>query len=284
MAPRRTLVLGAKGQLGRALVAAFPGAHAVDRDELDLTDPAARAAWPWREYALVLNAAAYTAVDAAETPEGRRAAWAANATAPAALAALAREHRFTLVHYSSDYVFDGTRPELAEDEPLAPLGVYGQTKAAGDVAVATTPHHYLLRTSWVVGEGANFVRTMQDLARRGVSPSVVCDQTGRLTFTTELARATRHLLDTAAPYGTYHVSNGGPATSWADLARTIFRLSGRDEADVTPVTTAEYAAGRASAPRPEHGTFDLAKLRSTGFEPVDATEALVAYCSDASRP
>ena len=109
----------------------------------------------------MINAAAYTAVDDAETDDGRRVSWAANAQAPATLARLAREHGFTLVHYSSDYVFDGTAEEHTEDEPFSPLGVYAQSKAAGDLAVGTAPRHYLLRTSWVVGDGNNFVRTMQ---------------------------------------------------------------------------------------------------------------------------
>ena len=173
----------------------------------------------------MLNAAAYTAVDAAETPDGRRTAWAANAGAPATLARLAAEHRFTLVHYSTEYVFDGTVDPHTEDEPLSPLGVYAQTKAAGDVAVATAPRHYVLRTSWVIGEGKNFVRTMQQLAADGVSPTVVDDQVGRLTFTDELSRATRHLLDVGAPYGTYNVSNGGDPTSFADVAAAVFELS-----------------------------------------------------------
>ena len=135
--PKKTLVLGGGGQLGLALAAAFPGSEAVTRAELDVTDAEAVGAWPWHEYAVVLNAAAYTAVDAAETPEGRVAAWAANATAPATLARLAGRHGFTLVHFSSEYVFDGTAPldpGHTEDEPLSPLGVYAQTKAAGDVA------------------------------------------------------------------------------------------------------------------------------------------------------
>ena len=152
MAPKKTLIVGALGQLGRALFAAHPDADRVDLfagegvTALDLTDSAAVAAWPWHEYAVVLNAAAYTAVDAAETTEGRVAAWAANATGPATLARLAREHGFTLVHYSSDYVFDGTAPldpGHAEDEPLSPLGVYAQSKAAGDLAVGLAPRHYL---------------------------------------------------------------------------------------------------------------------------------------------
>jgi dTDP-4-dehydrorhamnose 3,5-epimerase len=284
MGPRRTLVVGALGQLGRALSAVFPGADTVDLDELDVTDPAAVAAWPWHEYDVVLNAAAYTAVDAAEEGDGRRTAWAANAAAPAALARVATEHRLTLVHYSTDYVFDGTRTEHTEDEPVSPLGVYGQTKAAGDLAVATTPRHYLVRTSWVIGEGRNFVRTMRDLAERGVSPTVVDDQVGRLTFTSELARATRHLLDTGAAFGTYNVTNAGEPRSWAAIAAEVFALSGRDRDDVVPVSTEQYAAGTPMAPRPPSGVLDLAKIRATGFEPEDHVEALRAYCArDASH-
>ena len=218
--------------------------------------------------------------DRAETPDGRRTAWAANAVAPATLARLSREHGFTLVHYSSEYVFDGTAEEHTEDEPLSPLGVYAQTKAAGDVAVGTTPRHYLLRTSWVIGEGNNFVRTMQSLAEKGVSPSVVDDQRGRLTFTSELARATRHLVDVGAPYGTYNLSNAGPVMSWAEVARSVFALAGRDAGDVTPVSTETYFAGRTEvSPRPLNSALRLAKIEATGFSPEDATTALERYLS-----
>ena len=285
MSPKKTLIVGANGQLGRALNAEFPGSDLVDMvtadgvTVLDLTDAAAVAAWPWHEYALVLNAAAYTAVDAAETPEGRRISWAANSGAPATLARLAAEHHFTLVHYSSEYVFDGTAELHTEDEPLSPLGVYAQTKAAGDIAVGLAPRHYLIRTSWVIGDGKNFVRTMQTLAGNGVSPTVVDDQVGRLTFTGELSRATRHLLDSDASYGTYNLSNGGPAMSWCDLAKEVFRLSGRSADDVTPVSTEEYTAGKEMAPRPANSVLDLAKITATGFEPEDALTALARYCS-----
>jgi dTDP-4-dehydrorhamnose 3,5-epimerase len=277
--PRRALVLGAGGQLGRALLAAFPEARGVTRAELDVTDPGQLESWAWSEHDVVLNAAAYTAVDLAETPEGRRAAWAANADAPARLTRLAERHGFTLVHYSTDYVFDGTRELHAEDEPLSPLGVYGQSKAAGEVAVTTARRHYLLRASWVVGEGANFVRTMGRLADGGVSPEVVSDQIGRLTFADELARATRHLLDVEAAYGTYHVSNGGPATSWADLARAVFALRGRDPHDVRDISSEQYAAGKDLAPRPRHSMLALDRLEGTGFRPQDAGDALRDYCS-----
>ncbi|GAA4673069.1 bifunctional dTDP-4-dehydrorhamnose 3,5-epimerase family protein/NAD(P)-dependent oxidoreductase [Nocardioides nanhaiensis] len=280
MPPKKVLVTGGNGQLGRALQAAFPYADAVDLDELDLTDPAAVAAWPWHEYHLVLNAAAYTAVDAAETPEGRTACWAANATAPALLAKVADEHHLTLVHISSDYVFDGEQagPEgHTETEPFSPLGVYGQAKAAGDLAVGTAQRHYVVRTSWVIGEGGNFVRTMRSLAEKGVSPTVVADQVGRLTFTGELVRGIRHLLETRAPYGTYHLTNGGEPTSWADVACAVFERSGRRADDVTPCTTEEYGAGKQLAPRPLTSTLDLAKIRATGFEPEPALEALDRY-------
>jgi dTDP-4-dehydrorhamnose 3,5-epimerase len=277
MRPRRTLILGAHGQLGHALCDLYPDADAIGSGELDLRDAAAMAAWPWQDYDVVINAGAFTAVDVAETPEGRRTAWAVNAAGPTRLATIARDHRITLVHYSTDYVFDGSLDPHTEDEPLSPLGVYAQTKAAGDLGVSTAPRHYLLRTSWVIGEGRNFVRTMQDLAVRGVSPSVVDDQVGRLTFATELARATRHLIDSGAEYGTYNVSNGGPATSWADVAKAVFGLSGRDEADVTPISSEEYAAGKALSPRPLRSMLDLGKLEATGFTPVDARVALEDY-------
>ena len=279
MKPLKTLILGAHGQLGRALQAEFPEAETLGRDGLDVTDAQQVTAFPWHDYQVVLNAAAYTAVDTAETAEGRSLAWAANASAPAVLAKLATEHRLTLVHYSTDYVFDGTSPVHTEDEHYSPLGVYGQSKAAGDVAVATTTRHYILRTSWVIGDGANFVRTMQRLAADGVSPNVVSDQVGRLTFTPELSRATRHLLDQGAPYGTYNVQGSGVATSWADIAKEVFGLSGRDASDVTPVSTEEYAGGRESiSPRPASSVLDLSKIQATGFEPADHLEQLRVYC------
>lgn len=285
VAPKKALIIGANGQLGRALHAQFPHADLVDLvadpdrgvAALDASDARALAAVPWRDYGVVLNAAAYTAVDAAETAEGRVAAWAANATGPALLARAADEHGFTLVHYSSEYVFDGTREVHTEDEPLSPLGVYAQSKAAGDVAVSTSKRHYLIRTSWVVGEGRNFVRTMHDLATRGVSPAVVDDQVGRLTFTTELARATAHLLETSAEHGTYNVTNSGDPMTWHAVAAEVYALAGRDRDDVTRTSTAAYAEGKDLAPRPEHSVLDLTKLEATGFVPEPARQTLSRY-------
>ena len=118
---------------------------------------------------------------------------------------------------------------------------------------------------------------MADLAAKGVAPSVVDDQVGRLTFTDELARATRHLLDTRSPWGTYNVTNGGDPMTWYDVAAEVFHLSGRDRDDVTRTTTAEYSAGKELAPRPVHSVLDLTKIESTGFTPEPALGALRRY-------
>lgn len=278
MLAKPALILGGNGQLGRALAAALPDAVAVGRDELDLTDPDACASWNWHDYSVVFNAAAYTAVDAAETTEGRAAAWAMNAAMPARLARLSGRYGFTLVHFSSEYVFDGTASGgYSEDDAFAPLGVYAQTKAAGDLAVSVAKRHYILRTSWVIGDGANFVRTMESLAGRGISPSVVSDQTGRLTFTDELVRAARHLLAVGAEYGTYNVTNDGPPTSWHEIATRVYDLSGRTGDEVSACTTEEYGAGKDLAPRPANSVLDLGRIKATGFVPRDAVEALGEY-------
>lgn len=276
--PKKTLIVGANGQLGRAFAALYPDAECVDRDSLNISSPDIFTARRWRDYGVILNAAAYTAVDLAETEEGRRDAWQANATAVANLAKIANEYGITLVHVSSDYVFDGTAREHTEEEAFAPLGVYGQSKAAGDIAAATAPRHYIARTSWVIGEGKNFVRTMEMLAEKGVKPSVVSDQIGRLTFTQDLAAGIKHLLDSQAPFGTYNISNEGEPASWADIAGEVYELSGKSHDDVTPVTTAEYYADKEGiAPRPLQSTLSLEKIKATGFAPREWKAALTEY-------
>jgi dTDP-4-dehydrorhamnose reductase len=281
MAAKRTLIIGVRGQLGRAVADALPDAVAIGRDDLDLADPAAVAAFDFGPYETVINAAAYTKVDEAETTAGRRAAWAVNVGAVAALVAAAREQRFLLVHVSSDYVFDGTIETHDEDEPLSPLGVYGQTKAAGDALVGGLPRHYLLRTSWVIGDGANFVRTMAGLADRGMEPGVVNDQHGRLTFTNELARGIVHLLAARPPYGTYNLTNGGPSMTWAEIARHVFTARGRTADAVRDISTEEFAIGKPLAPRPPHSLLNLDKITATGFQPADAMVDLKAYLAGA---
>jgi dTDP-4-dehydrorhamnose reductase len=229
-------IVGANGQLGRALKVKYPGARSADIGELDITNAGSVASFDWSKVRIVLNAAAYTNVDGAESAEGRIAAWGVNASAVGHLVQAVLEHDLTLVHISTDYVFDGTKDPHTEDEPFSPLNVYGQTKAAGDIIVGLAPRHFLLRTSWVIGEGKNFVRTMLELGQKGVSPKVVSDQVGRLTFTGELVRAIDHLLTSQAPYGTYNATNSGESASWADITRAIFKKAGYD-LEVTDTTT-----------------------------------------------
>ena len=292
MAPRRTLVTGCNGQLGRA-VRALAEERGVsgdfdfcDIDTFDLSDPDAYSRYDWDLYGTVINCGAYTAVDGAETPEGRRACWAANATGPALLARTCAEHGMTLVHVSSDYVFDGTREVHDEGEPFSPLSVYGQSKAAGDLAVAGCPRHYVLRSSWVIGDGRNFARTMVGLSDRVADPedklgrvTVVDDQLGRLTFTRDMAAAIFHLLDSHAPYGTYDCTGSGAVRSWADIARACFEAANGNGDAVVPVSTAEYYAGAAGpvAPRPVHSALDLSKLEATGFSMPDWEGELREY-------
>jgi dTDP-4-dehydrorhamnose 3,5-epimerase len=270
-------IVGAKGQLGLALQAKYPGAQSADIGELDITSRESVESFDWSGIKVILNAAAYTNVDGAETPEGRVAAWNVNASAVANLVRVATAHDMTLVHVSTDYVFDGTRNPHTETEPFSPLSVYGQTKAAGDITVGLTPKHYILRTSWVIGEGKNFVRTMLSLGEKGIAPTVVADQIGRLTFTSTLVGAIHHLLSTQSPYGTYNVTNSGESASWADITRQIFKLAGY-KLTVTDTTTDEYYAGKPGiAPRPLQSTLDLSKIEGTGFHSTDWLNDLETY-------
>ncbi len=271
-------IVGANGQLGRALRQQYPEARFADIDEMDITDRQSVESFDWSGISIVLNAAAFTNVDGAETPEGRVAAWKVNASAVANLTRVCRTHNMTLVHISSDYVFDGTKEPHFENEDFSPLSVYGASKAAGDLLVEQLDNFYLLRTTWVIGEGKNFVRTMLGLAEKNISPTVVYDQIGRLTFTRELVRIIDHLLSTQAPFGTYNATNDGPLESWADITRRIFELAGRNDLTVTNTTTAEYFAGKDGiAPRPLGSDMSLDKLHSTGFTSHDWTHDLKDY-------
>jgi dTDP-4-dehydrorhamnose 3,5-epimerase len=283
MKAKKILITGTNGQLGRAFRTIYPDAEFVTREEFDITDENIDQARSWRQYSAIINTAAYTAVDNAETAEGRAVAWEINAKAVANLARIATKYGITLVHYSSDYVFSGEQQIHNEDEVFSPLSAYGQSKAAGDIAAATTPQHYTLRTSWVIGDGNNFVRTMQGLADRGIQPSVVNDQIGRLTFTQDLAKATKHLLDTNAPHGTYNVTNDGESASWADIAAEVYELVGHDRSEVTGISTAEYFAGKDNvAPRPLQSTLNIDKIQKAGFSPRQWKEALREYLNSQS--
>lgn len=274
----KIFITGANGQLGTALRKKYPRAQFADIAELDITNRDSVAKFDWSSIEIIINAAAFTNVDVAETPEGRIAAWQVNATALAHLSHIATEHNITLVHISSDYVYDGMQQIHTEDEKFSPLSVYGASKAAGDLLAATTLKHYILRTSWVIGEGKNFVKTMLDLANKNISPTVVADQVGRLTFTSELVRAIDHLLKNLCPYGTYNITNSGRSVSWSDIARIIFENINRNDLAVTDVVTKDYYRGNPdSAPRPLQSTLDLDKLHSTGFTSRDWNDDLLEY-------
>ena len=250
---REILVTGGSGQVGSALMnrVAQEGYRFVapNRDTFDLLHPETFAevlgSRPW---AAIINAAAYTAVDKAETEV--EAAWRINALAPAVLAREAAKAGIPLVHVSTDYVFSGAseRPYF-EDDPVGPLGVYGASKEAGEQGVRTSgARSVIVRTSWVVSPwGANFIKTMLRLGAEREVLRVVADQHGAPTSAIDLANALaliahRLAIDEAAPTGTFHFSNSG-ATTWADFAAEIFRLSvarGGPGARVDRITTLEY--------------------------------------------
>lgn len=281
----KIFIVGGKGQLGLALREKYPKAKWADVDQLDITDKNSISNFDWSGIEILINAAAYTNVDGAESEEGRLSAWSINADAVANLVSVTAQHDMTLVHISTDYIFDGTNEIHEESEPFTPLSVYGSSKAAGDIAVSLAPKFYILRTSWVIGEGNNFVRTMMGLAEKSVSPTVVNDQIGRLTFTSELVRAIDHLLSPVLnpqssifPYGTYNVTNSGDPASWADITREIFKALGIDDLSVTNTTTEEYYAGKIEvAPRPLQSTLNLKKIHSTGFKSNDWHDDLIKY-------
>ncbi len=274
---QQLLITGSKGQLGKALLDKYPGARAVDIDELDISNIEELNKYNWNGIKIIINAAAYTNVDGAETPEGRIIAWQANAVAPRNLVKIALKKDICLVHISTDYVFDGKQDEHSEEELFSPLSVYGESKAAGDIAINLLPKHYILRTSWVIGDGKNFVRTMLELGEKGINPSVVDDQIGRLTFTSELVRAIDYLLFNHCEYGTYNVSNSGKPNSWADITRNIFRLAELSN-KVTNISTEEYYKDKVGiAPRPLNSTLNLNKLNRTKFISHDWEEVLAEY-------
>ncbi len=262
---QKILITGNNGQLGRALTEHYSTAQSYDSKQLDISSQEDLSKIAWDKLDVIINAAAYTNVDYAETNEGRQLAWRINANGTRNLANLALKHSLTLVHISTDYVFDGTIKPHDEEEALSPINVYGQSKAAGDIAVSLVEKHYSLRTSWLIGNGKNFVQTMLELAQKKIEPKIVSDQIGRLTFTNELVRVIDYLLANRPAYGTYNVSNSGPEISWSDLTRLIFKLSGHN-LKVYDTTTEEYFKDKPnSANRPLNSVFDLTKITSTGF-------------------
>jgi dTDP-4-dehydrorhamnose reductase len=266
----KVLVTGAGGQLGLDLLDAFAD-HEVTgltRAELDVTDEAAVAdAVAALRPSIVVNAAAATDVDGCEADPLR--AHRANALAPWWLARACERSGATLVTFSTDYVFDGSAPVgpggaprgYVEGDRVAPLSVYGRSKAAGEQLVRETlGHHHIVRTAWVSGaRGRNFVRTMLRLADEGAPVRVVDDQVGSPTTTRDLARAVRALA-VSGRHGTVHLVNEG-SCSWFELAEAIFAESGRDVA----LTAQPSSAIARPAPRPAWSVLDTTHATTLGF-------------------
>jgi dTDP-4-dehydrorhamnose reductase len=292
------LVPGGRGQLGRDLATAAPGdglVHAPSSAELDLTDASAVAdavavfAASARDAGfrpVVVNAAAYTAVDQAETDVDR--ATEVNAVGPANLATSCREHNVPLLHVSTDYVFpgDGTRPYEPTDE-TGPRSAYGRTKLTGEERVLSTwDRSWVVRTAWVYGEhGGNFVKTMARLAANNETLSVVDDQVGSPTWSLDLAHGLVELAALVSSGGTparvLHATGGGE-TTWCGFARAIFAELGLDPERVRPCTTADFPR---PAPRPAYSVLSGKAWAESGLTPLRHwREALTAAVAARAVP
>jgi dTDP-4-dehydrorhamnose reductase len=269
--PFHALVFGTTGQLARALgdaagrctrvaLTAVPRTEADFRYPQQVRDAVARA----RDFDIVINAVAYTAVDKAESEED--VALAVNATSVEVLAQACRARDLPLIHVSTDYVFDGTKSTAyREDDPVAPLNAYGRTKLAGENAIrATLERHAIVRTSWVYSaHGANFVKTMLRLGRERTQLRVVDDQWGSPTSAQSLAAALLAMagrIMRSGPrelFGTFHYIDRGE-TTWSRFAVEIFRLAGLD-VHVDPIATADYPT---PARRPLNSRLDCAKIEA----------------------
>lgn len=264
----RWLVVGAAGMLGTDLVEVLAGrgheVRGMDLPAVDILDPAS-CAEAVSGADVVVNCAAYTAVDAAETDEAR--AFAVNAVGAATLARAVAAAGGALVQLSTDYVVagDGTVPWPA-DAPVAPASAYGRTKAAGEWAVrAECPRTWVVRTAWLYGaHGRNIPATVARLAGERESFGFVADQVGQPTWTVDLADGIARIVEAGAPYGTWHATNGGE-TSWHGLAQAVLEELGLDPARATPIPTDAYPL---PAPRPAYSVLAHDMWGAAGLEPL----------------
>src|SRR5688572_16475344 len=238
----RVLVTGGNGQVGRAFAALIPGAVVLDRSELDIVDTGqVQRVFDKVRPEVVYNTAAYTAVDRAEAePDQARLI---NVDAVVNLAAAAKMHDALLVQFSSDYVFRGDAGPYTELARTFPLSVYGRSKLQSEIAARASGNRYLIiRTSWVYGDGHNFVKSIVGAAAKHDELTVVDDQRGRPTYAPDLAEGTAALV-AAGCTGVYNLSGGGDAVTWAGFAEAAIEEAGL-RARVRPVTTAQYYSGR----------------------------------------
>lgn len=282
----KILVIGSNGQLGWELTGlgsrrGWP-ILALDYPEIDITVPATLdACFDSNRIDLVINTAAYTAVDKAESEPD--VAFAVNREGPAHLADRCLKHGIPMIHVSTDYVFDGTKSgAYVEEDTVAPLGIYGASKAAGEEEVRNRlPEHIIVRTAWLCGvHGHNFVKTILKAGREKTSLRVVADQRGCPTFSADLAEAILEIAGQAekngsVQWGTYHYCGAGQ-TTWHGFAEAVFEIAGQYETfaveEVVPISTADYPT---PVKRPANSVLDCAKIeRHFGIRPRPLRESL----------
>lgn len=278
----KVVVTGAKGQLGqdvmKQLHAQNHEALGTDRDDLDITNEADVLKFISDvKPDVILHCAAYTNVDAAEAD--KETAYQINALGTEYLAKAARAVDAKMLYISTDYVFDGTATEPYEvDHPTKPIGVYGETKFAGEEMLKKyVEKYFIVRTAWVFGIGGNnFVKTMIRLGEERGEVGVVHDQVGSPTYTVDLASFMLELMKTDK-FGTYHATNGG-VCSWYEFAVEIFKQAGMDQVKVSPLTTDQFPR---PAKRPAYSVLSKQKMEEAGFTPLrDWKEALAAYLAE----
>lgn len=276
----RTLVTGANGQLGKALQGILKkNTLFTDVREMDITDfkKTEKVILKFKPQ-VIIHTAAYTDVDGCE--ENRDLAIKINTKGTFNLAVLAKRVDAILVYISTDYVFDGNKKApYTEKDLIHPLSFYGQTKYLGEVACKAALKHYIIRTSWVFGDGKNFIKTMLKLGESKKEIKVVSDQVGRPTYTEELANGIIDILKKKPEYGIYNLTCNGNPCSWAVFAKEIFKLSNK-EIMVKPLSTKEYFSlnrGKKIAPRPKNSVLNLDKINKQGIKPKNWVISLKEY-------
>ena len=278
----RVLVTGANGMLAKEVISVFSGHDLIKTDiagdgieRLDITRPGDVTAFvSVKSPDVIINCAAYTAVDKAEEETGL--CRAINTGGSVNLAAAAKARGIPLVHISTDYVFDGEKPldeVYTEEDNTNPQSVYGLTKRDGEHGIiAQGGDYWILRTSWLYGDGGNFVRTMLKLGSEKDELNVVADQFGSPTYSADLACIIKQVIDKKADYGVYHANNLG-FTSWYEFTKQIFYMAGLN-CKVNPVTTEEFPR---PAKRPKNSKLSKDKLLNAGIKIPEYTDALSRY-------
>lgn len=265
----KILITGGNGQLGTALREVLVGEEILltDTDNMDITDiNQIKKVFADFKPKFVIHGAAYTNVDGCE--ENPELAEKVNAEGTKNLAKTCKEMGIPMIYISSDYTFDGTATEpISEDATPNPLSVYGKTKLIGEMATLELKNSYVIRTSWVYGEGKNFVRTMLSLSEKMSGVRIVNDQYGRPTYALDLAKAIYDVIKKRPEVGIYNITGEGEIISWSDFAREVFKVANKNT-QVIGITTDEYLSDkqdRKIAPRPSYSALSLGKAKDSGL-------------------